>query len=392
MEEDPYAETEPEPEPPSEQWAEVVLPSWRDRTTNPEPIAPERLDELAAVNQAAYDFWQHRAGYASSWVPNYIVEVGLEGHVTPAHAPPGFRTTLDHLRRQGFTDAQIVDAGLAKTASTGRLIDVFRDRLAVPIHDHHGRLAGFTARATNEELQERPNTPKWLNTPTTNLYTKSRTLVGLDAEAQERLRHGWLPVLCEAPFDALAIKASGAPVVPLALCGTAISANQLDLINQAAGTLDGLTAAIDQDNAGHRAAAKLSVLLGPDAATHARYATWIGANDPGDLIKTGRGDDLADALSPIHTTPLVAAYVEQTIASAPHETESEQIAIVEHVGAKLAGPGQDDTTITAVRELLAKRLPEVGWDILVSNLPNSPSYTGREPEHQGPAAEAPSIS
>ncbi|MFK5165206.1 hypothetical protein ACI3QP_12115, partial [Propionibacterium freudenreichii] len=75
--------------------------------------------------------------------------VDLAGHPTiqPGHAPAGWTNLANRLRRHGVTDLEMLTAGLVKPASTGRLIDRFRDRLTLPITDQDGHILGFVARA-----------------------------------------------------------------------------------------------------------------------------------------------------------------------------------------------------------------------------------------------------
>lgn len=252
----------------------VAVTPWRDQARPVTDVDETRLDELAKITAAGWQFWQDTAAGPGSWVPDYIRLRGLDGGLTPAHAPAGFTTTLNHLRRQGFTDEQITAAGLAKQASNGRLIDSFIDRLPVPVHDTRGRIAGFTARINPAVAAAKPDIAKYVNSPATDLYRKSHLLAGLDEDAIAKLRAGWKPALAEGPFDVAAIAASGARVVPLAPCGTAITADQLALIASITGTLDGLWCAFDQDNAGRKAAARLHDLLGADAHGVATRPSW----------------------------------------------------------------------------------------------------------------------
>ena len=124
------------------------LPAWRptdaqiERTSSTGPtkptLAPVPPERIAALNEQAAAFYQ--GCYPGSW------SADLPGrpprrrphrrpeHPTRATPPPRWTALTDHLRRHGATDEELLAAGLAKTASTGRLIDTFRDRLILPIH------------------------------------------------------------------------------------------------------------------------------------------------------------------------------------------------------------------------------------------------------------------
>lgn len=133
-------------------------PTWRSVVRDHDDADPVALTRIAAVNAAAWDFWCHQ-GAESTWVRSYLTERGLAAVVTAAHAPAGWTTTIDHLHNAGFTDDALLEAGIATRARTGRLIDRFRDRLPLPVHDGAGRIAGFTARANPTNLAFHPDTP-----------------------------------------------------------------------------------------------------------------------------------------------------------------------------------------------------------------------------------------
>ena len=111
------------------------------------PVSPERIADL---NEQAAVFYQ--AAYRGSWAQTYLTErlggIDLTGepHSRAGYAPKAWTALTDHLRRHGATDEELLAAGLARQASTGRLIDTFRDRLMLPIH-------GTTRRPADESGQ-----------------------------------------------------------------------------------------------------------------------------------------------------------------------------------------------------------------------------------------------
>ena len=321
--------------------------TWRDRTRPAPTPDPDVVDRITAINEAAYRFWQNCAAQPGSWVPDYLQERGAG--VVAAHAPAGWTTTADHLRAHGFTDTDLITAGLVTTNSRGTLIDRFRDRLPMPLYDD-GRLVGFTARA-NPAHADRPDVPKYLNTPATHAYDKSRTLYGLDPTTRGRLAAGATPVLVEGPFDAAAINTlEGAGVVALATCGTAVTADHLATIAATREhALTGLVAAFDQDNAGLTATARLRDLLGPTDAATTRYATWEGAKDPGELAQTGRTTQLAAALK--NAAPLSVAVVRHTLATHPHDTLEQQVILTRGIADQVLQTGHPPTILAAQNEL-----------------------------------------
>jgi DNA primase len=91
------------------------------------------------------------------------------------YAPDGWTTLIDHLHALGFTDADLLGAGLAGRARTGRLIDVFRGRIVFGVHDLDGHLVGFIGRAAPRARTGQ----RYLNTAETPLYRKGEVLFGL---------------------------------------------------------------------------------------------------------------------------------------------------------------------------------------------------------------------
>jgi len=171
--------------------------------TAPAPTEPER-DRLVAANAAAAAYFASQ--YPGSWAPDYLdTRLGTTMLDQPSrgvgYAPAGWTELTDHLRGQGFTDAEAIDAGLSTRASTGRVIDRFRDRLMFPIHargeDGPCEVVGFVGRRNpNEDAATDTRSPKYLNTGQTALYTKGQHLYGL-VENTATLSRGGLAVLVE---------------------------------------------------------------------------------------------------------------------------------------------------------------------------------------------------
>ena len=120
-------------------------------------------DILLGVVADSHDFYRRQIH--SSWVPNYLAQRRL-GEAIESHqigyAPAGWTTLTDHLRSLGYTDDHIEAAGMATRARTGQLIDRMRDRLIIPLRDHHGDLVAFTGRIAPHTAD---TTPRSTSTP-----------------------------------------------------------------------------------------------------------------------------------------------------------------------------------------------------------------------------------
>jgi len=169
------------------------------------------------------------------------------------YAPPGWTALVNHLRTRGYTDTELLEAGVAMSTSRGSVVDRFRDRIMFPVHDPAGQVIAFIGRA----LEPGGDTPKYLNSPETALYRKSEVLYGLGAEpTRHALTAGATPVIVEGPFDAIAVTAAGdGAYAGVAPSGTALTPGQVTALDTALGTLDGRTVvvAFDGDQAGHDA-------------------------------------------------------------------------------------------------------------------------------------------
>jgi hypothetical protein len=196
------------------------------------------------------------------------------GDRRPRCSTSGWTALVDHLRTRGYTDAQLLDAGIGLRTRRGTVVDRFRDRLMFPVRDPGGqRIVGFLGRA----LVEAEDTPRYLNSPATALYRKGEVLYGLGAEpARRALADGARPVLVEGPLDAIAVTgAGGGRYAGVAPCGTALTTAQVAALDTHAGPLAGrgVITAFDHDPGGRQAALRAYQLL---AATGA----WPGPPPP----------------------------------------------------------------------------------------------------------------
>ncbi len=253
--------------------------TWRD--------SPVPRDRLVQINQYTQDFYATR--FPGSWAQQYLVErfgADLTGHplVQPGYAPAGWTTLVQHLRAKGVTDTEMITAGVARVASTGRLIDQFRDRVTFPITNEPGEILGFVARRNPAAPDDGTAGPKYLNTGETPLFHKGDQFYG-------HLRPGTTPVIVEGPMDAIAVTlGSLGRYSGLAPLGTALTDQQAALL---AGHTD-VIIATDADLAGHIGAERDYWQLTPHGIDP-RRATFPDGTDPADLLTTRGPTALASA-------------------------------------------------------------------------------------------------
>ena len=126
-------------------------------------------------------------------------ETALEWRL--GYSPNNGRALVDFLKTKGFTQNEIKLAGLTNQRGG----DMFRGRLQIPLCDPSGRVIGFTARL----LADDPQAPKYINTPATALYDKSRHVFGLHL-AKEAIRKSGIVVVAEGNMDVIASRREGA--------------------------------------------------------------------------------------------------------------------------------------------------------------------------------------
>ena len=195
---------------PDREWAAPFeVPAADDAAVDPDTAAAPDLglvDHAAAIARvraaldAAHTFWREQA--AGSWVPGYITSRRLDPEPF-GYAPAGWTTTTDHLTKLGFTRDEQLAAGLIRRSSRGTYIDQFRDRAMLSITEPGGDVAGFIGRANPADTTGR--TPKYLNSPGTDLFNKSELLYGLTTDSVAALQAGADLVIVEGPMDAEAI-------------------------------------------------------------------------------------------------------------------------------------------------------------------------------------------
>ncbi|GLZ16368.1 hypothetical protein Acsp04_66030 [Actinomadura sp. NBRC 104425] len=280
------------------------------RTARPKATKPEtgRRDELLAVLADAHTFYTELI--TSGWGADYLAARGFDADVQKrwgvGHAPRGPRALVEHLRRLGHADEQIMDAGLARPGKDGDLVDLFRDRVLLPFRDEDGSVVGFIGRR-----RDGARGPKYLNSPDTPLFHKKAILYGLH-ESRDHLARGGRPLIVEGPLDAIAVNSTMPQTyAAVAPCGTAITPDHLDALARYADlNTTGLVLALDGDDAGRAAALRawqtLRVLTGPIDA-----ALLPQGRDPADLLTSGSRAHLEQALGSL--IPLADLLVDEKI-------------------------------------------------------------------------------
>ena len=192
-------------------------------------------------------------------------------------APAGWSNLLDAARKQGFREDALEHAGLFRRSDRGGFYDFFRDRLMFPIKDVAGRVVAFGGRILSGDEA------KYINSPETLIYKKSRVLYGLN-EARDAARRAKRLLMVEGYFDLLRCFDAGVENV-VATCGTALTSEQALLLRRYAPEV---VLVYDGDAAGIQAALRGVGVLAA-AGLHVRAMALPNNQDPDDFIRESGG-------------------------------------------------------------------------------------------------------
>lgn len=210
----------------------------------------ERLERLRGMLSTAADFYHERLQAPDAQaIRDYIHDDrGLMDETVAdfqlGFAPPGWDFMLGSLRGLGFSDEDILAAGLASRNDAGRIFDRFRNRLMIPIRDARGRVVGFGGRALDPD-----DNVKYINSPQSDVFNKSGLLYGLD-RARRAIRDSERAIIVEGYFDVIQAHQAGHANV-VAQMGTSMTEAQLQLL--APRLAKQVVLALDTDEAGMNA-------------------------------------------------------------------------------------------------------------------------------------------
>ncbi|HWW88865.1 MAG TPA: DNA primase [Vicinamibacterales bacterium] len=235
----------------------VTLPDETNGDRGKEAGADSRDREslLKIHESAAAYFRQQLAGPGGARARTQLADRGVTSQTIEqlglGFAPPSREGLKTALSNQGFALPLVLQSGLVKQLNGG-VVDLFRNRLVIPIcREQSGSVIAFGGRAIDGD-----QIPKYLNSPKTSIYDKSRTLYGLNL-TKSLIRQSGFAVLVEGYFDfAQVFQTHAAPVV--ATCGTALTTQQAQLLRRFTSRV---LLSFDPDAAGEGAATRSCELL-----------------------------------------------------------------------------------------------------------------------------------
>ena len=260
------------------------------------------------------------------------------------YAPASGKAMTEVLKKRGYTLDELETAGLLNRFKS----DMFRDRMTVPFIDTSGAVIGFTARILGK------GEPKYLNTPETLLFNKSRFIFGLH-QAKEAIRRSGFVVIVEGNMDVISSHQAGVKEA-VATSGTAMTEQHLKILSNL--TSD-IRLAYDGDEAGVKATERAIMMAGELGIDLTVISDYHGAKDPDELIQ--KGPELwQDAVN--HSVPavdwLLRKYEENlNLMTATGKRKYSDLAL------KLLSYVQDEVERATYEEKVAKKL-DIAVDIL----------------------------
>ena len=266
----------------------------------------DRRERLIDAVERSVAFYNDRlkkgddAGHARGYLRSRGYDADVVDRFHLGYSPEAWDTLVTHLSDAGVKDEAMTAAGLASRARRGGLVDRFRNRLMFPIYDVRGDAVGFGARLLDGDG------PKYLNSPETPIYHKSRLLYGLNWSKSQIVRSDE-SVVVEGYTDVIAFHLAEMPVA-VATCGTALGEEHLDLLRRFSKRV---VLAFDADEAGAGAAARGFERSVP-GDLDLRVAILPEGRDPADLVSEGDFGDLKAAID--NSEPLLQFRIDRELA------------------------------------------------------------------------------
>lgn len=211
---------------------------------------------------------------------SYFLKRGFDDEIQElfglGFSPDSWTQTLEHLSKAGFSEQAMEDAGLIlRREKDNSAYDRFRGRAMFPIHDHLGKVIGFGAR----RMQEDDNQPKYINSPQSLIYDKSRVLYGL-AQAKSSIRSIGHALLTEGYADTISLVQAGFSNT-VASSGTALTHEQLQLLSR---YTKKIFIVYDGDSAGEQAALR-GLELAIEQGFDVRLIALPDGEDPDSFVR-----------------------------------------------------------------------------------------------------------
>jgi DNA primase len=259
------------------QRAGIVIPEGGPH----DPQARTRREELHALYAAVATWWQKllhsdpAAEPARTYLKSRDFPSALADEFGLGYSPEGWDTTLKWALKSGYSQEALETGKLVATSESGRQYDFFRGRLMIPIHNDAGEVVAFSGRLLDPEAKAQ----KYVNSPETPIFVKSRILFGLN-KTKRPIIEAESAILCEGQIDLMRCWQKGIRNV-VAPQGTAFTDPHARILKRIAKEV---VICFDADRAGQTAAQRtIDVLLKEDLQV--RIARIPQGEDPDSLLR-----------------------------------------------------------------------------------------------------------
>jgi DNA primase len=231
-------------------------------------------DLLFEINETTAAYFHHillntsTAEAAKSYITRRGLSIETVKDFQIGYAPEGWDTLKQYLKGKGYSEAELLNAGLLVERDGKNNYDRFRNRLMFPIRNIQGKVTGFGGRALDDSL------PKYLNSPQTPVFDKSSSLYGID-RAKTAIKEKGQAVIVEGYMDVLAAHQYGYRNV-VASMGTAMTDKQLTILK---GLTKNLILALDADAAGEEAVSRSGEMIDRMLPVPPSFYGWIKYED-----------------------------------------------------------------------------------------------------------------
>lgn len=300
------------------------------------------------------------------------------------YSPSAWDRMLLGARRGGFSEEELIAAGLAQKGRSGGVFDRFRGRIMFPLADGRGRVLGFGARQMGEGRG-----PKYLNTSENEIYHKGRQLFGLDLARRAAAKSGTI-VLVEGYTDVLALHQAGIREA-VAIMGTALTREQVAEVGRAASRL---VLALDADRSGQEAMLR-AARLAEERGLELRVVEMPEGMDPAELVESSGPEAFTERME--KAVGMIEFQVRRLLADANLDSPAGRDKALEGARTLISAVPERTATRDALVREVADRLDVPADYVSAPPLRSAPAARRAgggpvDPGPEGPPAEQPPAS
>ena len=342
----------------------------------------DRLHSLLDRAARFYATYLRESGEAAP-ARGYLASRGLSEDVLAefrvGYSPSAWDRMLMGARQSGYSEEELIAAGLAQRGRGGGLYDRFRGRIMFPLADARGRVLGFGARQMGEGRG-----PKYLNTSENDLYHKGRQLFGIDVARREAMRSGRF-VVVEGYTDVLALHQAGIREA-VAIMGTAMTQEQLAELAKVGDRRGSVFLALDADRAGREAMLR-AARLAEDRGVDLRVVDMPEGTDPADLVNRDGADAFIQRME--RAAPMIEFQVRRVLADADLDTPSGRDQALEEARELISAVPERTATRDALVREVADALDMPAYHVLAAAAPGRAEAGRPAPAQRGRTAVGP---